>query len=180
MVGDARTIYRANTQIFICSHLPTAQANSGAVWTRHVWGQTGSRGFAKRTERVAARIPVVSQLPDGSSLCAQADHSPPSSNYLWGNNSPTTGGIWPHSMVLEPDCRVHKDHINNWRRQAVAADHWKYRTGCLRSDRINIWHHQRQIQKEKEKKVLNTRVYQYQSHCGLRHDLQYFLSCIAL
>ena len=32
----------------------------------------------------------------------------------------------------------------------MTADHWKCRTGCLRSKGVNIWHQQRQIHKEKK------------------------------
>ena len=94
-------------------------------------------------------LPLEQQQPEG-----KQEPQPQEGffHFLWG-------------LSLTDECRVTRS-ITEGDKQRVDPCH--LRASSLKSEGINIWHHQRQIQKEKA--VVNTRGYQDEIHCGLLHD----------
>ena len=137
----------------------------------------GDGGFWERTERVATETQCW-VIPHMSAAILLKLTTPLWAAAAWGETiALSPGGILPCPVVLKPDYWVQSDQINNWRSQPQTVDHRKSLTGCLRPDKVTIWLPQKWIQKEKT--VVNTRGYRDEIHCGLLHDLRYFISCIA-
>ena len=124
-------------------HKFSFEATYLGLWQR--WGWSGMETLEERQDTES----LGRELRESSHQDLVLSQPPQAATIQLRQTTPLPGGVWPWPTVLKPDCWVQSDQINNWRRQPVTADHWKYRTGCLRSDKANIWHYQRQIQKGK-------------------------------
>ena len=157
MAGDSRVIWRANTQIFICSHLSWGLAKAGAKWPGDDWGKNGDGNIEEWTERVVTGI------------------------QCWANihmQQPSSSGRPLPSEQQQPEWKQYPRDIARDSKFARDSKSLEVSKGLLK---VRQGQHltSLEVDPERKKTTANTRVYPDESHCDLLHDLWYFLSCIA-
>ena len=102
--GEAESLLKGQSTKFHLQPLTLSAGKGRAEWTRDASGESGVRGSGDRTEGKTIMIHVLSHSPKYMSHPSQAEHFSLNVISLRGSNSPPTGIISPHPVVLKTDC----------------------------------------------------------------------------